>query len=81
MKMIGKDKVVARPVILYIGDLPVFAVPYYVFPVRKGRHSGFLTFEIGNFERGERFIRNLGYYWAASEYWDLETSLDFYENE
>ncbi len=81
MKMIGKDKVVARPVILYIGDLPVFALPYYVFPIRKGRHSGFLTFEIGNFERGERFIRNLGYYWAASEYWDLETSLDFYENE
>jgi lipopolysaccharide assembly outer membrane protein LptD (OstA) len=80
MKMIGKDKVVARPVILYIGDLPVFAVPYYVFPVRKGRHSGFLTFEVGNFERGERFIRNLGYYWAASQYWDLETSIDFYEN-
>ncbi|MEE9553757.1 MAG: putative LPS assembly protein LptD [candidate division Zixibacteria bacterium] len=80
MKMVGKDKVVAKPVILYIGDLPVFALPYYVFPVRKGRHSGFLTFEIGNFERGERFIRNLGYYWAASDYWDLETSLDFYEN-
>ena len=80
MKMVGKDKVIAKPVILYIGDLPVFAVPYYVFPVRKGRHSGFLTFEIGNFERGERFIRNLGYYWAASDYWDLESSLDFYEN-
>lgn len=80
MKMIGRDKVVARPVILYIGELPVFAVPYYVFPVRKGRHSGFLTFEVGNFERGERFIRNLGYYWAASDYWDIETSLDFYEN-
>lgn len=80
MKMVGKDKVIAKPVILYVGDLPVFAVPYYVFPVRKGRHSGFLTFEVGNFERGERFIRNLGYYWAASEYWDLESSLDFYEN-
>jgi lipopolysaccharide assembly outer membrane protein LptD (OstA) len=80
MKMIGKDKVVAKPVIMYIGELPVFAIPYYVFPIRKGRHSGFLTFEIGNFERGERFIRNVGYYWAASDYWDLETSLDFYEN-
>lgn len=80
MKMVNKDKVIAKPVILYIGELPVFAVPYYVFPVRKGRHSGFLTFEIGNFERGQRFIRNLGYYWAASDYWDLETSVDFYEN-
>jgi len=80
MKMVGKDKIIAKPVILYIGELPVFAVPYYVFPIRKGRHSGFLTFEIGNFERGQRFIRNLGYYWAASDYWDLETSVDFYEN-
>jgi lipopolysaccharide assembly outer membrane protein LptD (OstA) len=80
MKMVGKDKVVARPVVLYIGRLPVFAVPYYVFPIRKGRHSGFLPFDIGNFERGERFIRNVGYYWAASEYWDAYSSLDFYEN-
>lgn len=80
MKMIGKDKVVAKPVILYIGEIPVFAIPYYVFPIRKGRHSGFLTFEIGNFERGQRFIRNVGYYWAASDYWDLESSIDFYEN-
>jgi lipopolysaccharide assembly outer membrane protein LptD (OstA) len=81
MKMMGKDKVVARPVILFIGRLPVFAVPYYVYPVKKGRTSGFLAFKIGNFERGERFISDLGYYWAASEYWDITTSLDFYENE
>jgi lipopolysaccharide assembly outer membrane protein LptD (OstA) len=81
MKLIGKDKVVAKPVLLYIGEIPVMAIPYYVFPIRKGRHSGFLTFEIGNFERGERFIRNVGYYWAASDYWDLESSLDFYEND
>jgi len=40
-----------------------------------------LTFEVGNFERGNRFIRNLGYYWAASDYWDLESGIDFYENE
>jgi len=80
MKMIGKDKVIGRPVILYIGRLPVFALPYYVFPIRKGRHSGILPFDIGNFERGERFIKNVGYYWAASEYWDLTGSLDFYEN-
>ncbi len=80
MKMISKDKVVAKPVILVIGELPVFAVPYYVFPIKKGRHSGFLPFEIGNFERGERFIRNVGYYWAASEYWDLETGFDYYES-
>lgn len=81
MKMITKDKVIARPVILCIGPLPVAVIPYYVFPIRKGRHSGFLTFELGSFKEGERFIRNLGYYWAASDYWDARAYLDFYEND
>lgn len=79
MKIIAKDKVVAKPVMLYIADLPVAAIPYYVFPIKPGRHSGFLTFDIGNLGAGERFIRNLGYYWAASDYWDLKTAFDYYE--
>jgi lipopolysaccharide assembly outer membrane protein LptD (OstA) len=79
MKIIAKDKVVAKPVVLYIADLPVAAIPYYVFPIKPGRHSGFLTFDIGNLQAGERFIRNLGYYWAASDYWDLKTAFDYYE--
>jgi lipopolysaccharide assembly outer membrane protein LptD (OstA) len=80
MKIIAKDKVIAKPVVLYIADLPVAAIPFYVFPIKPGRHSGFLTFDIGNLQAGERFIRNLGYYWAASDYWDLKTAFDYYES-
>jgi hypothetical protein len=47
--------------------------------MKTDRHSGFLPFRIVNFERGNRFIRNLGYYWAASDYWDLLASLDYNE--
>ncbi len=79
MKIIAKDKVVAKPVVLYIADIPVAAIPYYVFPIKPGRHSGFLTFDVGNLEAGERFVRNLGYYWAASDYWDLKAAFDYYE--
>ena len=79
MKIIAKDKVIAQPVVLYIADLPVLGIPYYVFPIKPGRHSGFLTFDLGNLEAGKRFIRNLGYYWAASDFWDLKTALDYYE--
>ena len=79
MKIIAKDKVIAEPVVLYIADLPIAAIPYYIFPIKPGRHSGLLTFDLGNLEAGQRFIRNLGYYWAASDYWDLKTSLDYYE--
>lgn len=81
MKLIGKDKLIAKPVVLFIGPLPVFAIPYYVFPIRNGRHSGFLTFQLGDFRRGARFIRDIGYYWAASEYWDAKASMDYYEND
>ena len=80
MKIINKDKMISRPVVMFLGPLPVFAVPYIVFPIRKGRHSGIMQFTLGNFERGERFIRDVGYYWAASEYWDAQASMDYYEN-
>jgi lipopolysaccharide assembly outer membrane protein LptD (OstA) len=79
MKIIAQDKVIAEPVVMYIADLPVAAIPYYVFPIKPGRHSGFLTFDFGDLQVQNRFIRNLGYYWAPSEYWDLKTAFDYYE--
>ncbi len=80
MKLITGDKVFARPVVLYIETVPVFALPYFVFSIKKDRHSGFLPIQFGNFERGSRFVNNLGYFWAMSEYWDLTTWLDISES-
>jgi len=79
MKMIRDDKFIARPVVFYIEKLPLFIIPYYIFPVEKARHSGFLSFKFGNFERGNRYISNVGYYWAASDYWDILGAIDYYE--
>ncbi len=79
MKIIRDDKVIARPVRLYIDELPTLEIPYYVFPIKPGRHSGFLSMNIGNFEQGRRFVDNIGYYWAASQYWDLETAVNIRE--
>jgi len=77
MKLIEGDRVIARPIVLYIEKIPVFYLPYFVFSIKKQRHSGFLPFQIGNFERGSRFVNNLGYYWALSDYYDLQTSIDY----
>jgi lipopolysaccharide assembly outer membrane protein LptD (OstA) len=77
MKLIENDRVIARPIVLYIEKIPVFYLPYFVFSIKKQRHSGFLPFQIGNFERGSRFVNNLGYYWALSDYYDLQTSIDY----
>ncbi len=79
MKLIEGNKAIVRPVVFYIGQVPLLAIPYYVFPLRRGRHSGFLTFRLGNIERGERYIENVGYYWAASEYWDWLAAIDYHE--
>jgi len=80
MKLISGNKVFARPIILYIETVPVLILPYFVFSIEKGRHSGFLPFQFGNFEQGQRSVNNLGYYWALSEYWDLKTWFDIYES-
>ncbi len=81
MKVYLNDKVIAKPVILYIGEIPVLALPFYVFPIRKERHSGFLIpqIEIGLSENKGRFIKNFGYYWAPSDYWDLSGWAGYYE--
>ncbi len=81
MKVYLDDKVVAKPVVLYIGEIPVFALPFYVFPIRKDRHSGFLIpqIEVGFSGNRGRFVRNFGYYWAPSDYWDLAGWFDYYE--
>ncbi len=80
MKIIHNDRVIAKPVVFYVETLPVMIVPYYIFPLKRGRHSGILPLRFGNFEKGNRYLGNIGYYWAASEYWDLQGSMDFYEN-
>lgn len=80
MKVIHNDRVIARPVTMYIETLPIMTIPYYVFPLKRGRHSGILPFKFGNFERGNMFVENVGYYWAASDYWDITGSLDYREN-
>jgi lipopolysaccharide assembly outer membrane protein LptD (OstA) len=80
--MIRKDdRVVARPVVLKIEKFPVLWVPYYVFSIRKDRHSGLLPIRFGNLQRGSRFVRNLGYYFAVSDYWDITPSADVIDQE
>ncbi|MBU1471112.1 MAG: hypothetical protein KJ723_10545 [candidate division Zixibacteria bacterium] len=80
MKLIEGDRVIARPIVLYIEGLPVFYAPYFVFSIKKGRHSGFLPFRYGSYQSGQRKFENVGYYWAISDYWDLETSFDVIED-
>ena len=79
MKMIPKDRVIAKPIVLYLRGIPLIALPYGVFPNKKGRHSGILVPRYGQSSFEGRYLRGLGYYWAASQYWDTRMEVDFFE--
>ncbi|MDP7022438.1 MAG: putative LPS assembly protein LptD [Candidatus Krumholzibacteria bacterium] len=74
-------KVFAAPVVLKIGRVPIFYLPAFFIDTTKGRRSGVLmpNFEFGLNSESQRFIRNLGYYWATSDYQDLLFRGDFIE--
>ncbi len=76
MKLIAKNRMIAKPVVLRIADVPLVAIPFYIFPLKPGRHSGILNLRIGNFGNDQRGIHNIGYYFALSDYYDLTTAMD-----
>lgn len=79
MKMIPNDKVIAKPVVAKLGNIPVFMLPFAVFPHRSGRHSGLLIPRYGESAQEGRFLRELGYYWAPNDYFDAKGMVDFFE--
>ena len=68
------DKIISKPVVLNIGDAPVLALPYFIFPVDHDRKSGILTPVWGGNPAGGGYVDNLGYYWTPNDYFDLTTS-------
>lgn len=71
MKLIPRDKIFAKSVFLYIEGVPVFWIPFAVFPDRHGRSSGILTPSYGTDATYGVYFSKLGYYWAISDYMDL----------
>ncbi len=83
IKLRQDDVIVARPVILYFSDIPVFYLPWYVEPVTRGRSSGFLRPKIGLnsliFGSGkERNVQDIGYYYVFNDYSAATVSADWY---
>ncbi|MDK9700000.1 MAG: LPS assembly protein LptD [bacterium] len=79
MKILYRDKLIAQPVMLYFGDIPTMIVPYGIFSLKPGRHSGLVVPSYGESTNEGRYFKHLGYYWAPNDYWDTKTTFDFYE--
>lgn len=82
MKIVNDDKVVAKPIVLYLQGIPVMGLPFGIFPHRSGgRHSGWIMPGYGQSRARGQFINGLGYYWAPSDYWDSKLTMSFGDEE
>ncbi|MGA1199869.1 MAG: putative LPS assembly protein LptD, partial [Candidatus Latescibacterota bacterium] len=70
VRVLQNDQAVGRSVTFRIGPVPIFWLPFFIFPTKQGRQSGILTPSIGSNDRDGIFARNIGYYYAPSDYWD-----------
>lgn len=78
MKIIQNDVVIARPIILHIGQIPILGIPLGIFPHKGGqRHSGWIMPSYGDNKNRGQYIQGLGFYWAPSDYWDTKFTMGF----
>ena len=80
MKLLTDRLIIAKPVVLYIADIPLLALPFAVFPQKKGRRSGFIlpSYDYRP-QNGGRALKGFGYYWAINDYSDFKMTGDFYD--
>lgn len=78
-KVIPNDKIVSGRANLVIADIPTpLGIPFGFFPNQKKFTSGILFPEYGEEQNRGFFLRDGGYYFAFSEYFDLALRGDIY---
>jgi hypothetical protein len=86
LKIVRGGILVARPVRLYFGDVPVAWLPFIAHSLAAGRASGLLQprFSVNDIVRTSggyrRRVSNVGYYWAMSQYADATLALDWFDD-
>lgn len=70
MRVTVRDKIVARPIYLYIADVPIFALPFGVFPSQGGRRSGIIAPAFVDKGAQGTGLEHFGYYFALNDYMD-----------
>lgn len=62
----------------YVKGIPVFYMPYFVFPIKRERQTGFLVPDIGA-STSKGFTTSNAFFWAISESQDATLRHTFYE--
>ena len=75
LKLTLEDFAVGKSAFFYLGDMPVLWLPYFLFPAKIERQSGFLFPSIGNSSK-KGFFLDIPFYWALTQSSDLTMSAD-----
>ena len=82
VKIIYGDKVIAKPLNIVIGGVPIFGIPMAIFPhTNKERRSGWIMPSFGSSENRGNYLDGLGYYFAPNDYFGSENSLIFADRQ
>jgi hypothetical protein len=77
--IVPNKRVVSGPAYLVMGGVPLpVGLPFAIIPSLKGQRSGLLPPEYGRSPELGFFLRNMGYYFALSDYLDLTLRGDLY---
>lgn len=78
-KVIPGKRTVTGPAYLVLLDVPLpLAIPFAIIPNTKSYSSGIVMPTFGDESTRGFYLRNGGYYWAASQYFDLKILGDVY---
>jgi LPS-assembly protein len=70
------DYITMKHPTFWIKGLPVFYVPYFIFPIKEKRASGFLPPRVGINEQYGYTIGN-EYFWAMTDWYDSTLGLEY----
>ena len=79
-KVISNKKIITGPAYLVLEDFPIYfpMIPFGFFPNSPTYSSGIIIPTYGEEQNRGFFLREGGYYWAASQYFDLTLKGDLY---
>lgn len=75
LKLTMEELAFGKNAVFYLSDIPVFWLPYLVYPVKTERQSGFLIPSAGTSTKNGAFLK-VPYYWAVSPSQALTVTAD-----
>ncbi|MEI7422771.1 MAG: putative LPS assembly protein LptD [Prolixibacteraceae bacterium] len=79
-KVLSNKKIITGPAYLVVEDMPIYFlfIPFGFFPNSPKYSSGFLMPTYGDEINRGFFLRDMGYYWAANDYFDVALRADIF---